>query len=242
MTDVASKLIEKYALLGTLEDVLGKLVSRNSLDKAFLVCSHHFYELIDLIFGFKRFAKQLALIVILQAAISTGRLTIGTIWRFLYSFTKKGAALKLLHKQLRDAETYSAWLQVAMEIDKLTGKDEWRREEASPLFDHKVLKKRIQDIKRLIDQGDVFTLLFRLRGGVSRDQFGMQNDGLFKKALSGPKLVVEQYHYTVCEALDFVCNTEDETVPIDAKLAFFNETRHAYGRTALLVGTAPSCL
>ena len=27
----------------------------------------------------------------------------------------------------------------------------------------------------------------------------------------------------------------DEEIPTDAKLAFFNETRHAYGRTALLL-------
>ena len=27
----------------------------------------------------------------------------------------------------------------------------------------------------------------------------------------------------------------DEEIPTDAKLAFFNETRHAYGRSALLL-------
>jgi TAG lipase / steryl ester hydrolase / phospholipase A2 / LPA acyltransferase len=39
--------------------------------------------------------------------------------------------------------------------------------------------------------------------------------------------------------LDFVCDAPvlpgEEPIPTDARLAFFNETRHAYGRTALLL-------
>ena len=43
----------------------------------------------------------------------------------------------------------------------------------------------------------------------------------------------------VCAALDFVCDAPvgvgEAPIPSDARLAFFNETRHAYGRTALLL-------
>ena len=86
--------------------------------------------------------------------------------------------------------------------------------------------------------------MFRLRGGVSRDQFGIQHQNLYSTASAGPKLIVEQYHATVCEALHFVADTDDYRVPTDAKLAFFNETRHAFGRTALLVRVSckQSCL
>ena len=38
------------------------------------------------------------------------------------------------------------------------------------------------------------------------------------------------YHLPVC-----TCKIQDEEIPTDAKLAFFNETRHAYGRSALLL-------
>ena len=47
------------------------------------------------------------------------------------------------------------------------------------------------------------------------------------------------YHNVVCAALDFVCDAPvgagEAPIPTDARLAFFNETRHAYGRTALLL-------
>lgn len=49
----------------------------------------------------------------------------------------------------------------------------------------------------------------------------------------------KSYHNVVCAALDFVCDvpvpTGELRIPTDARLAFFNETRHSYGRTALLL-------
>ena len=87
------------------------------------------------------------------------------------------------------------------------------------------------------------------------------SEGLFSKAMAGTKYLVEEYHETVARALNLICDSriiEEENevalppyqcaidadiliypewfsqVPLDAKLAFFNEVRHSYGRTALL--------
>jgi TAG lipase/steryl ester hydrolase/phospholipase A2/LPA acyltransferase len=53
------------------------------------------------------------------------------------------------------------------------------------------------------------------------------------------RLVLPSYHNVVCAALDFVCDAPvpagNSFIPTDARLAFFNETRHAYGRSALLL-------
>ena len=35
----------------------------------------------------------------------------------------------------------------------------------------------------------------------------MQHEGLFNKAMAGTKLIVEKYHDTVVEALDFTCDS-----------------------------------
>eukprot|EP01034_Spumella_vulgaris_P030127 gene30127-37291_t len=87
----------------------------------------------------------------------------------------------------------------------------------------------------MLNNGDAFNLMFRLRGGLARDQFGVQHSGLFTRAMAGTKHIVERYHEAVASALCFICDTKDQEVPTDAKLAFFNETRHSYGRTALLL-------
>jgi hypothetical protein len=44
------------------------------------------------------------------------------------------------------------------------GSDKWRLEDKSSLYDCNVLKKRIDDTLEMIKQGNVFTLMFRLRG------------------------------------------------------------------------------
>lgn len=81
--------------------------------------------------------------------------------------------------------------------------------------------------------------MFVLRGSIGRNKFGLLHEGLFSKAKAGTKVLVETYHHVVCAALDFVCDAPvlegEDLIPTDARLAFFNETRHSYGRTALLL-------
>lgn len=133
------------------------------------------------------------------------------------------------------AKTYAEWKIYAEEIDSLDGCDIWRKDDNSTYYDLKTLKKRMSDISSMIKSEDVFNLMFRLRGGLSRDQYGMQQEGLFTHASAGTKLIVSDYHECIANALNFICDHEDGEVPTDAKLAFFNETRHSYGRTALLL-------
>jgi TAG lipase/steryl ester hydrolase/phospholipase A2/LPA acyltransferase len=101
--------------------------------------------------------------------------------------------------------------------------------------------------------------MFKLRGGMGRTQHGMLHEGLFSRAHAGTKLIVEAYlegrwgwalKCDVClvapqpsmsccaavvQALRFICESQQKDIPSEAKLAFFNETRHAYGRTALML-------
>jgi TAG lipase/steryl ester hydrolase/phospholipase A2/LPA acyltransferase len=60
----------------------------------------------------------------------------------------------------------------------------------------------------MIKEGDVFRLMFRLRGGLARDQYGMQHEGLFSRAKSGTKLIIEKYIASITYALDFICDSQ----------------------------------
>jgi TAG lipase / steryl ester hydrolase / phospholipase A2 / LPA acyltransferase len=66
----------------------------------------------------------------------------------------------------------------------------------------------------MINHGDVFNLMFRIRGGLARDMYGMQHEGLFSRAQAGTKLLVEDYHETVAAALNYICDNDslDEEV------------------------------
>lgn len=54
----------------------------------------------------------------------------------------------------------------------------------------------------------LFSLLFRLRGGLARDLYGINHQGLFTKACSGTKLIIEQYTKVVCKGLHYICQHE----------------------------------
>lgn len=193
------------------------------------------FEAVDIVFTPKQIAKQLLLIFALQSTVLVSRALMSSLKNLTLLFSQKEKSLRQLRKDIHAANNYSEWVKLANKIDSLTGADKWRENETSSLYDHRVLRRRIQDICALVAERNIFSLIFRLRGGLARDQFGMQHSGLFSKAVGGTKDIVEEYHNTVCLALDMVCDTDDSEVPTDAKLAFFNETRHAYGRTALLV-------
>lgn len=193
-------------------------------------------DVLDAMFAPKQILRQIAIIAAIKFVLIGFDGGKNLMNHLLYYLTAKGREDKKLAEQLANAKSYAEWKEVAHKLDVLHKVDAWRDSEESNLYDSRVVKKRIKQTSEMLDRGDVFDLMFRFRGGLARDQFGMQHEGLFSKALSGTKVLVERYHETMAKALNFICDSpiSDEEIPTDAKLAFFNETRHAYGRTALL--------
>jgi TAG lipase/steryl ester hydrolase/phospholipase A2/LPA acyltransferase len=68
-----------------------------------------------------------------------------------------------------------------------------------------------------------------------RDRYGTLDKDLYSVSRAGTKKIIEQYTDTTCRALDTICDADNEDIPDEAKLPFFNEARHAYGRTALML-------
>lgn len=64
----------------------------------------------------------------------------------------------------------------------------------------------------MIEQGDIFNLMFRIRGGLARDMYGMQHEGLHSKAAAGTKVLVEDYHATVSASLNYICDSDSGQV------------------------------
>lgn len=189
----------------------------------------------DALFTPKLMIKHLLVAI----AIQTGLVSVTGVGvlaeKLLRRFTANGRKRNAIEEAMKNAKTYAEWKRYAEELDALIGFDKWRLEEDSGLYNVKVLKKRMKDIRAMLNSEDVFNMMFRLRGALSRDQFGMQQQGLFNRAIGGTKVIVEEYHQLLINSLNYICDHSDPEVPSDAKLAFFNETRHAYGRTALLL-------
>lgn len=198
---------------------------------------HFIIDKLDAMFAPRQILRQVVMIFVIQVSLMSYNSIYSVTQNLLSLLTSKGRKRKQLMDQLSTARTYADWKKLATKLDEMNGNNRWRESDDSTLCDSRMIKKRINSTLEMLERGDVFDLMFRIRGGLARDQFGIQHEGLFTKTLAGPKLLVERYHETVAMALNYICDSSisEEEIPTDAKLAFFNETRHSYGRTALLL-------
>jgi TAG lipase/steryl ester hydrolase/phospholipase A2/LPA acyltransferase len=154
------------------------------------------------------------------------------------NFSGRSRLIGQLHKQQAESKSQDEWMDLAERIDSVQGHDVWRSDPKCALYEQDRISHRIDEYVHLMRRNDIFELMFTLRGGIHRNKFGLLHEGLFSKAMAGSKVLVETYHNVVCAALDFVCDAPvpqgEAPIPTEARLAFFNETRHSYGRTALL--------
>lgn len=195
-------------------------------------------EALDLVF----IPKQMATQVVLAVALETSLVTVNQIWRIVRSIAASVSTherlIRQLHNQQNKAESQDEWMDLAEQIDNIQGNDVWRTEKKCALYEDERIQARIDELVHLMRRRDIFDLMFTLRGGIGRNHFGLLHEGLFSRAMAGSKLLIETYHNVVCAALDFVCDApvapNDEPIQNEARLAFFNETRHSYGRTAFL--------
>lgn len=196
-------------------------------------------QLIDTVFVPKVIAKQLVLLVALETGLVTVQQVTAVIQWLFSNFSSRSRLIRQLHQEQRNAVTQDEWMDLAERIDNIQGNDIWRSDPNCPLYERERIAARVDEYVHLMRRRDIFELMFVLRGSIGRNKFGLLHEGLFTKAMAGSKVLTETYHNVVCAALDFVCDAPvlpgEEQIPTDARLAFFNETRHAYGRTALLL-------
>jgi TAG lipase / steryl ester hydrolase / phospholipase A2 / LPA acyltransferase len=164
-------------------------------------------DILDAMFYPKQIGRQVMMIAALQFVLLSYS-SINSGWTALMqSLTNTGLKEKKLTSQLKEVLTYDEWQVAARKLDSFRGFDHWRSSDYSIFYDTQLIQKRILLTRDMLRRGDVFDLMFRLRSGLARDQFGMQHEGLFSRALAGTKHIVEKYLDTMCEGLNFICDT-----------------------------------
>eukprot|EP00172_Hildenbrandia_rubra_P004252 Plantae.Rhodophyta-Hildenbrandia_rubra.ctg8214.p1 GENE.Plantae.Rhodophyta-Hildenbrandia_rubra.ctg8214~~Plantae.Rhodophyta-Hildenbrandia_rubra.ctg8214.p1 ORF type:complete len:795 (-),score=164.91 Plantae.Rhodophyta-Hildenbrandia_rubra.ctg8214:6482-8866(-) len=114
------------------------------------------------------------------------------------------------------------------------------------LCDLSMLKGRLRELSHIYRKRDFRGLVFALRGSLSRNLAGMCHPELHMHSRVGTKPIVEDYVNVVSHLLKCIAsapprNQSEERsatksgLTEDEKLSFFNEARHAYGRTALML-------
>ncbi|KAA8518055.1 hypothetical protein F0562_015525 [Nyssa sinensis] len=170
-----------------------------------------------------------------------GILVLVTLIAFLlerYTNVKRRAELayrrKFWRNMMRTALTYEEWAHAAKMLDKETPKMN-----ESGLYDEELVRNKLQELRHRRQEGSLRDIIFCMRADLVRNLGNMCNPELHKGRLQVPKLIKE-YIDEVSTQLRIVCDSDSEELLLEEKLAFMHETRHAFGRTALLLSGGAS--
>ncbi|BFG37938.1 hypothetical protein CerSpe_242120 [Prunus speciosa] len=141
---------------------------------------------------------------------------------------------KFWRNMMRTALTYEEWAHAARMLDKETPKMN-----ESDLYDEEVVRNKLQELHHRREEGSLRDIMFCMRADLVRNLGNMCNSELHKEKLHVPKLIKE-YIDEVSTQLRMVCDSDSEELSLEEKLAFMHETRHAFGRTALLLSGGAS--
>jgi len=145
-----------------------------------------------------------------------------------------------LERQLANAGNYAQWLEAAEALDKLSGQYQWRQDEISEDYDHRLIKSRVEVLKGLRRRKDYDQMVFRLREELHGNIGNMANPVLYQKARSGTKQLINQYLDETCKSLDMLCDSNVKTLPPSRKRRFFNRAARSFGRSAILLSGGAS--
>lgn len=135
---------------------------------------------------------------------------------------------------MRSAVTFEEWSHAAKMLEKETPKLN-----ESDLYDEELVRNKIQELRHRREEGSLRDIVFGMRADLVRNLGNMCNPDLHKGRLQVPKLIKE-YIDEVSTQLRIVCDSDSEELLLEEKLSFMHETRHAFGRTALLLSGGAS--
>ncbi|KAJ0915365.1 putative triacylglycerol lipase [Helianthus annuus] len=141
---------------------------------------------------------------------------------------------KFWRNMMRAAVTYEEWAHAAKMLDKETP-----RMNEFNLYDEELVRNKLQELRHRRQEGCLRDVIFYMRADLVRNLGNMCNPELHKGRHQVPKLIKE-YIDEVSTQLRMVCDSDCEELLLEERLAFMHETRHAFGRTALLLSGGAS--
>jgi NTE family protein len=145
-------------------------------------------------------------------------------------------------RALKGAGSYQEWRQVAEAYDKRKGLDRWRRRDHSQQYDYVSIRTRLDRLRSLKARREDRGLLYTLNEGIHGNMGGMGRAGLYGHALSGTKLLIEDYIEEIVHTLEHLAGEDAGDISPEEKLDFFRRASHCFGHTAFMMSGSGSLL
>jgi TAG lipase / steryl ester hydrolase / phospholipase A2 / LPA acyltransferase len=143
--------------------------------------------------------------------------------------------LKALLKDLDNAQDYGSWREIALEFDRESGLEEWKLHQTSDLYDHHLIRMRLNKLKELRKKSEHVELFYTLNEGIHGNLGGMGRAALYNHAKFGTKKLIVEYIDEVVASLVHISQVSNKIITLDKKLDFFNRASHCFGRSALML-------
>jgi len=152
---------------------------------------------------------------------------------------KKGNTKEAL-QEIQIASNYIEWERAAKKLDTALGRDTWKMNPESILYDNKLIEHRLQNLKKLSLSGEYHSLLLAIREVMVRNLGGIENKALYEYCTTGTKQLIVDYINEVVRQLHFISSLNIDGFTLPKKIRFFYELRQSYGRSALLLSGGAS--
>ena len=143
--------------------------------------------------------------------------------------------MKEVNLAIEHAKSYQEYREACVAHDELSGAKEWREQEDCKLYDYKLIRKRVNRIRTAREKKDAAGLMFILHEGIHGNLGNIANPELSNFSRVGTKVLIEEFLQEVCMAMEFIYQADEEEVDFYDKLAFFEETSHAFGQSCLML-------
>lgn len=146
-----------------------------------------------------------------------------------------GKRFKQLERDWRRAPDYKTWLAIGAELDERDGMADWRHDDRSSEYDYRLIRARLEELRRLREEHRVRELVYVLHEGLHGNLGNIANPRLYMHARSGTKILLESYLNEVAICLNYLCDNDFEDFSEHAKVLFFKRTGSAFGRSAMML-------
>ncbi|KAI8105434.1 hypothetical protein M9434_000020 [Picochlorum sp. BPE23] len=152
---------------------------------------------------------------------------------YLDSKSGRRGRRRLLQQKMMEAETYEDWKRCASALEKVDEKRIAAVEKLqNQLYDIDLIQGRVEYLRRIRERGDPYELMFVVRADLIRNMGNIADASLHCRLSSVPR-PIQEYILQVKYCLRDISSAA--SVPVEERLAFLRETRHAFGRTALVL-------
>jgi TAG lipase/steryl ester hydrolase/phospholipase A2/LPA acyltransferase len=138
-------------------------------------------------------------------------------------------------RAMEHASRYADWLEAAHALDRLTGEDEWRRDDASPHYHATELRQELVRLNTMNASGSMEDLVDFLHESLHRHLNDLQHPSLYGRSRVGTKHLVSDYLEAIEGTIERLADSNAPGWTATKKLALLERALHNVGRSALLL-------